>query len=226
MKNPNYPIHFVDIETTHFDWNVGEIIEICIWTSMDGGQTISNRYHTYIKPQYLERANPRALEVNGYTDERWSTAPTWMEVAPQIYQILEYGIFCAHNVNFDWYWIDHHIKSTIGQKITWRKLDTQSLVWIYIPTKSAKMDTLRQMFGWSTINSHTASKDVEDLWRLFKTMVHTTIGHNPHLDSIKSHVEVVKKRGDDHVYLTLMDVEAMIKMIDILAKNLNVRPQF
>jgi DNA polymerase III subunit epsilon len=219
MKNPQFPIHFVDIETTHFDWTVGEIIEICIWTSRDGGQTISNRYHTYIQPEHLERANPRALEVNGYTDERWSTAPKWVDVCDEIFNILEYGIFCAHNVNFDWYWLDHHIQSTSGKKITWRKLDTQSLVWEHIPTDSASMSKLRTLLGWSHHNAHTAQKDVEDLVRLYKMMIHTTIGHVVDLDALKSNVEVVKRRGDDHMYITITDIESLIKMITILNKN-------
>ena len=219
MKNSNYPIHFVDIETTHFDWRVGEIIEICIWTSTDGGQTISDRYHTYIKPQHLDRANPRALEVNGYTDERWSMAPLWEDVCGEIFRILEYGIFCAHNVNFDWYWIDHHIKSTSGQKITWRKLDTQSLVWEHIPTASASMSKLRTLLGWSHHNAHTAQKDVEDLVKLYKLCVHTTIGSSLDLEALEANVEVVKRRGDDHMYITINEIESLIKMIKILDKN-------
>ena len=222
MKNSNYPIHFVDIETTHFDWTVGEIIEICIWTSRDGGQTISNRYHTYIKPQHLERANPRALEVNGYTDERWSMAPLWEDVCNEIFKILEYGIFCAHNVNFDWYWLDHHIKSTSGQKITWRKLDTQSLVWEHIPTPSASMSKLRTLLGWSHHNAHTAQKDVEDLVKLYKLCISTTIGQSVDLVALQKNVEVVKRRGDDHIYLTIVELEGLIKMIKILDKNRHI----
>ena len=75
------------------------------------------------------------------------------------------------------------------------------------------MSKLRTLFGWSHYNAHTAQKDVEDLVRLFKICVHTTIGHNTQLNAIKTHVEVVRARGDDQVYLTMMDVDAMIKMI-------------
>lgn len=223
MKNSNYPLHFVDIETTHFDWTVGEIVEVCIWTSLDGGQTISNRYHTYIQPEHLERANPRALEVNGYTDEKWAGAPRWVDVCDQIYRILEYGIFCAHNVNFDWYWLDYHIKSTTGQKITWRKLDTQSLVWEHIPTSSASMSKLRTLFGWSHHNAHTAQKDVEDLVKLYKLCVTTTIGQSVNLEALKNDVEIVKLQGDSEMVLTVFQLEGLIKTIEILKKNQTTR---
>ena len=213
MKNPNYPIHFVDIETTHFDWKIGEIIEVCIWTSRDGGQTISDRYHTYIKPQFLEFAHPKALEVNGYTDERWSMAPYWKDVCGEIFRILEYGIFCAHNVSFDWYWLDHQIKSTMGKKITWRKLDSQTLVWEHIPTESAKMSKLRTLFGWSHHNAHTAQKDVEDLVRLYKTCIYSTIGNTPDIEALKQQLDRARLIGNDHIYMSVMDVDALIKMI-------------
>lgn len=221
MKNDNYPIHFVDIETTHFDHTIGDIIEVCIWTSNDGGRTISNRFHTLIKPQNLDRAHPRALEVNGYkyNSHRWTNAPTFGEMANEIHRILNYGIIVGHNVNFDWTWLDHHVRAAVDKKISWRKLDTQALVWVHIPTQSASMDKLRDLLGWSRKNAHTATKDVEDMLRLFQMMVHTSIGYHPNIEAIKTHVDVVKARGDDHVYLQMGDVEAMIKMIEILSKN-------
>ena len=75
------------------------------------------------------------------------------------------------------------------------------------------MSKLRTLLGWSHYNAHTAQKDVEDLVKLYKLCIHTTIGHTPDIEAIKKHVEVVRRRGDDHVYLTIMDVDAMIKMI-------------
>ena len=81
------------------------------------------------------------------------------------------------------------------------------------------MSKLRTLLGWSHHNAHTAQKDVEDLVKLYKLCVHTTIGSSLDLEALETNVEVVKRRGDDHMYITINEIESLIKMIKILDKN-------
>ena len=81
------------------------------------------------------------------------------------------------------------------------------------------MSKLRNLFGWSHHNAHTAQKDVEDLVKLYKLCISTTIGQSIDLVALQKNVEVVKRRGDDHIYLTIVELEGLIKMIKILDKN-------
>jgi len=189
--NTIYPIHFVDIETTHLNPESGEIIEIAILTSKDGGRTIDSRFETKIKPAHLEKADPKSLEVNGYKESEWHAAPTWEEMAPKIHKMLYYGIIAGHNVFFDWRWLDYHIRRTTGKGISYLKFDTQALVWEHLNTKSASLKSLRNHYQISHDNAHTALKDIEDTYHIFKTLVYPDCPIKDHLkDKIRRSEEL------------------------------------
>ena len=168
-------IHFVDIETTHLDHTQGEIIEVAILTSTDGGRTISNRLVTKVKPLHLERAQPKALDINGYSEERWQGAPKWSQVAPVIYAQLRTGIIVAHNISFDWVWLSYHIEKETGKNISWYKMCTQGMALEHLPLPKPSMRCIRGFFGWSEDKAHTALKDANDCHLLWSKVHRSTI---------------------------------------------------
>lgn len=166
MNKKNYPLLFVDIETTHLASTTGEIIEIAIIREYETG--LKEYFYSKIKPSHINTASKRALEINHYTAHEWRNAPTWKEVAPVVAKWLNYGTIVGHNVSFDWNYIDHHLRlAKIEQKISWRKIDTQSLVWEHLPLTSASMDNVREFFGMDKQNAHTARKDAGDCQKLY-----------------------------------------------------------
>ena len=54
-------IKFLDIETTHLNEQIGEIIEVAIVTSMDGGKTFCETWQIKIKPE--TNAHARKIEI-------------------------------------------------------------------------------------------------------------------------------------------------------------------
>ena len=61
-----FPVHFVDVETSHLDPDIGEILSIAIITE-DEDLGLTTQYATLIKPVQLHRADPKSLEINGYS---------------------------------------------------------------------------------------------------------------------------------------------------------------
>ena len=161
------PIHFVDLETTALTPVQGEIIEICILTSLDWGYTISDVYHKKVKPVHLHTANPEALQVNGYTDGDHDTEPTWAEIKNTVSDILSTGVICAHNAIFESSWLNYYC----NQSITHRFMCTQTLVYAHLPLRSASMQGVRQCLGWSEEGAHTAYVDAYDVYRLFRLLL-------------------------------------------------------
>lgn len=160
---------FIDIETTHLNSETGEIIEIAILTSYDGGRTITEQWTSRIKPEHIATADPVALAINHYCPFIWNEAPNWVYVWAQIVKkINKDAVIVAHNILFDAEWINTKIGNEIKWKLPRNKICTKSLAIEHLPTApSTSLDYLRKLFGLSNILAHTAAKDALDCHVVF-----------------------------------------------------------
>ena len=171
-------ICFLDTETTGLDPQRAEVIEVAvIRRDPDGTET---RFHTLIKPERIEDAHPKALEVNGYADDpsRWDDAPTMAEVGDQIADITRNSVICGHNVSFDEAMISANFKrSGVKRRIPYHKIDTVTLAWEHLVPMGLErmsMDRIREFLGWSKEGAHTAMKDAEDAMSLYDLLCRIT----------------------------------------------------
>ena len=164
-------VKFLDIETTHLNEQIGDIIEIAIVTSIDGGQTISEKWQTKIKPQNIQNADMRSLAINGYSEDTWAQAPTWDDVKELIAIRLRYGQIVCHNASFESRWIHQKLTRDHGYKISWAWVCTKTLSYEHLPwLRSHSLKTLRSVFGLSDIGSHTAMKDTLDCAHIYRKL--------------------------------------------------------
>lgn len=168
---------YIDTETTGLNPAKHEIIEIAIITENEDGTF--ERWHTKIKPDHIENAHPKALEVNGYTPEAWEGAPNFEDVVPEITSRLKGSILVGHNVNFDIRFIEALLdKANRELEISHRgTIDTITLVREHLlPTglPSPSLDKTRRWLGWSLEGAHSALKDAEDCMRLRHTLERST----------------------------------------------------
>lgn len=95
----------LDTETTGLDSDVHEIIEIAAITYLldkEGNRYVLKKFESKINPQQLHTASEKALEVNGFTLEKWKGAPNALEVMPNIKEIIEQSdILIGQNLIFD-----------------------------------------------------------------------------------------------------------------------------
>ena len=80
MKNKN--LAFIDIETTGFNVETQEIIEIgCVIVAQNDGipGEVIDEFDLKVKPEHLEAADPEALSVNGYNEAEWLFAMDLMQ---------------------------------------------------------------------------------------------------------------------------------------------------
>ena len=85
----------VNCETTGLDAGHHEVVEFGV-VYLDG------RFESFkIAPQHIDRAHPKALEVNGYTPEAWVDALSPLEAATRIGAILTDCVVAGYNVKFD-----------------------------------------------------------------------------------------------------------------------------
>lgn len=112
----------VDIETTGGHASSHGITEIAIVVS--DGTNVIERFETLINPR---QEIPIFIQsLTGISDEMVADAPLFSDMAERIYQLLEGKIFVAHNVNFDYSFVNYHLKNS-GYLLNTKKLCTVRL---------------------------------------------------------------------------------------------------
>ncbi len=147
----------VDIETTGGHANNNGITEIAIF--LHDGTRVTDSFTTLINPGvYI----PAFIEgYTGITNKMVENAPSFETVSNKIYDMLNNNIFVAHNVNFDYTFIKHHLEH-VGLDLQVKKLCTVRLSRKVFPGFSSySLGNLCQSLGINLQNRHRAFGDAE-----------------------------------------------------------------
>ncbi len=96
----------VDIETTGGFPSQHGITEIAI--VLYNGREVEGKYETLVNPH--QPIPPFVANMTGISDAMVAVAPSFVEVAENIYNLLKNRVFVAHNVNFDYSFVKHHLQ--------------------------------------------------------------------------------------------------------------------
>ena len=153
----------VDIETTGGYAANNAITEVAI-VLYDGKQEIK-RYETLVNPAM---PIPRYVQaLTGINDDTVSGAPFFSDVAEHIFEILRDAVFVAHNVNFDYSFLKHHLNIN-GFQLNSKKLCTVRLSRKVFPGLiSYSLGNLCRSLGIEIANRHRAGGDVDATVLLF-----------------------------------------------------------
>ena len=98
-------ITVIDTETSGLKHSIHEILEIAYVSYIfdrQGHSYILKEYEAKIKPSQIETAQPKALEINGYTEKAWKNALDAKEVLQEVIkQIDQSDILLGQNLIFD-----------------------------------------------------------------------------------------------------------------------------
>jgi DNA polymerase-3 subunit epsilon len=145
----------VDIETTGGFPQQHGITEIAI--VLHNGTEVEGRYETLVNPHQL--IPPFIANMTGISDAMVAAAPSFEEVAPYIYNLLKDRIFVAHNVNFDFSFVKHHLQEA-GFHLQTPKLCTIRLSRKVFPVfRKYGLGHLCRELGISIENRHRAGGD-------------------------------------------------------------------
>jgi DNA polymerase-3 subunit epsilon len=118
----------IDIETTGGRSRDNKITEIAIINH--DGKKVVEKYSTLINP---EQSIPYFIEkLTGINNEMVADAPKFYEVAKKIIEMTEGNIFVAHNVHFDYSFIQKEF-SELGYQFKRDKLCTVRLARKFLP---------------------------------------------------------------------------------------------
>jgi DNA polymerase-3 subunit epsilon len=147
----------VDIETTGGFAAGNGITEIAIY--VHDGTKVVEKFHTLINPG--QKIPLYITALTGISNAMVASAPYFDEVADKIYELLCNNIFVAHNVNFDFSFVKHHLKSS-GYELNVRKLCTVRLGRRVFPGFSSySLGSICRNLGISIENRHRAHGDAQ-----------------------------------------------------------------
>ncbi len=157
----------VDIETTGGYASANGITEIAI--AIHDGNKMIDFFETLINPQL---PIPRYIQsLTGISPAMVSQAPLFEEVAPRIFGMLSDKIFVAHNVNFDFSFVKHHL-GLVGYQLDCKKLCTVRMGRKILPGhRSYSLGNLCRSLEIEVENRHRAGGDVLATVKLFECIL-------------------------------------------------------
>ena len=164
----------IDIETTGGFAGANGITEIAI--ILFDGKTIEGQYETLINPGI---PIPHFITtLTGISNEMVYSAPKFEDVAANIFNLLQGRIFVAHNVNFDYSFVKHHLQLH-GFELNSKKLCTVRLSRKVFPGYARYgLGSICQQMGIEMTNRHRAMGDAAATVKLFyKILEADTEGH-------------------------------------------------
>lgn len=157
----------VDVETTGGYADNHRVIEVGI--AISDGKTITERYNQLINPQ---RYIPKHItELTGISNDDVSNAPSFEEVAQEVFDLIQGQVFVAHNVNFDYTFIRRELERS-GYTWSAKKLCTVRLSRSIFPGfRSYKLSSLAREFDVVNPNPHRALADAETAADIFHRLL-------------------------------------------------------
>ncbi len=190
----------VDIETTGGYASAHGITEIAVF--IHDGQRVVKRFETLINPY---QNIPRYITaLTGIDNEMVADAPAFDDVAETLFELLQDNIFIAHNVNFDYSFIKHHLKVS-GLDLIVPKICTVRLGRRVFPgLPSYSLGNLCRTLRLPIENRHRAGGDAKATVLLFEHYLAN--GGDAHIQ------QMLKKTSSDQwlpLYLTKADIQQL-----------------
>ncbi|MBS3769483.1 MAG: exonuclease domain-containing protein [Bacteroidales bacterium] len=157
----------VDVETTGLSPKYEKLIDIAL--VIHNGKQVVDEFYTLINP---EKSIPAHItRLTGITNGMVREAPKFWEIARDIVLMTEGKTFVAHNVNFDYRFVQSEF-AELGYDFKMKKLCTLKLSRKLLPgKKSYSLGNLCRELGFGVDNRHRAYGDARATAILFQHLM-------------------------------------------------------
>lgn len=148
----------VDIETTGTDPKVDRMIQFgCVLVE---NNKIVGRFSTDINPsQMISRQIQSLTQISNRQVQK---APYFEDIAQTIYNLLQATVFVAHNIHFDYHFLNQELIRCGMPPLTIPGIDTVELSQIFLPTAASyRLNDLAESLNIEHENPHQAASDAE-----------------------------------------------------------------
>ncbi len=164
MKSEIIKYSIIDLETTGANREGQKITEVAI-INYDGDQ-IESTYSSLVNPERYIGYNIQKL--TGITNEMVENAPKFYEIAKDIVQMTEGRVIVAHNVFFDYRFLQREFRDLgyLFKRDVYCTCKMARSVFPGLPSYSLK--NLMHYFELKQLNPHRAMSDTDDCLKLFQ----------------------------------------------------------
>lgn len=156
-----------DIETSGGNPRIDRITEICI--HLFDGEKIIDTFSTLINPEVSIPYN--IIRITGITNEMVRNAPKFHEVAKRIVEITQNAVFVAHNVRFDYGFIQKEFRN-LGYTYSRPQLCTVKLSQKVLPGQTSYgLENLCRSLEITNQKAHRAYGDATATVKLFEILL-------------------------------------------------------
>ena len=179
------PVCIIDTETTGLQSGFHELIEVAA-IRIDRDTREAKTF--YFRPMRPDRASDRALEVNGWSQDRWARlphpqSPKGLEQYTDLIDMCQRCYIIGHNVGFDLEFLREHLRihgmtrraekarSALSRPKIRGEIDTIGLTWLALGNRVDRLslDHLRERFPQIAGGApHTAMGDAQTLENLIR----------------------------------------------------------
>lgn len=177
IKYRDLPLIFLDLETTGLEVQNHEIIEIgAIRISSKFPFEIEEELSIKVAPLNIEKADKKALKVNGFTEEKWKDAMSLQKALKILEDFSKNGVIAGYNISFDWAFL-HKAYSEIGKEepFHYHRLDVLSMAYLkFYSDKSVIRFNLSNICETLKVprgNKHEALEDARATYLVFKKLL-------------------------------------------------------
>ncbi len=150
----------LDTETTGLDYTREKMVEFAA-VRLENGK-IKDKYQTLINPEQHIRKS--SIAIHGITPEMVEDAPTEEEVMPKILKFIGDYPIVAHNVIFDYSFLNEAKLRVTGEKMENPRIDSQMMFKEIAPElESHGLEALTKRFNVDLTNHHRAMADTMGL---------------------------------------------------------------
>ncbi|UJF14822.1 DEAD/DEAH box helicase [Jeotgalibaca sp. MA1X17-3] len=177
MKDQQNIYAVIDLETTGSSYRKGHrIIQIGITFLQD--DQVMQEYDITVNPGHS--IPPLIENLTGITNRDVQSAPYFEDIAPYVYNLIQNCIFVAHNIAFDYRFLNQAFQDAGMPELELKGMDTVELAKILYPSlESYRLSDLSQLFSLSHPGVHDAAGDAHATAELFlflkKRAVHLPI---------------------------------------------------
>ena len=215
----------VDIETTGGSAQKHRITEIAVFL-FDGSRVV-DEFTTLINPECYIPSH--ITQLTGITNEMVANAPKFYEVARKIVEITENAAFVAHNVQFDYKFIQEEFKR-LGYSYSRNTLCTVRLSRKHIPGhRSYSLGAICADLRISINGRHRAAGDALATVKLFEKLLDVAPNIKDELSSNQSAIEKLAPNIDPSIVSKLPEDVGVYYLLNrdgdmiYIGKSINIR---
>jgi len=150
----------LDTETTGLDYTREKLVEFAA-VRLENGK-IKDEFQTLINPEQHIRKS--SIAIHGITQEMVENAPTEAEILPKILEFIGDYPIVAHNVIFDYSFLNEAKMRITGERLMNPRIDSQMMFKEIAPElESHGLEALTQRFNVDLTNHHRAMADAMGL---------------------------------------------------------------